>query len=75
MKETATVPATSIRAMAKRKTSPDLVPWGELSPEEQRKDRDAVRELPALLQRAGFRIYRLDESASAERKDEDGKQG
>jgi hypothetical protein len=44
-----------------RKTSPDLVPWEELSPPEKEKDLATARELPALLQRAGFRVYRLSE--------------
>jgi hypothetical protein len=38
---------------------PDLVDWQYLSPTAQDKDRDAVRELPAILQEAGFQIIRL----------------
>ena len=38
---------------------PDLVDWQYLSPTAQHKDRDAVRELPAILAEAGFQIIRL----------------
>jgi hypothetical protein len=38
---------------------PDLVDWAYLSPRAQDKDRDAVRELPAILDEAGFQILRL----------------
>ena len=41
-----------------RESSPLLVPWSELSEEERDKDRDAVRNLPEMLLRAGFVIDR-----------------
>ncbi|MBN2246142.1 MAG: NAD-binding protein [Candidatus Aminicenantes bacterium] len=40
------------------KTTPYLVPWDELSEEIKELDRDTVRNLPVLLARAGFQIYR-----------------
>lgn len=46
----------------RRKTSPALVGWDELTEEERDKDRSAVRELPALLAAAGFRAYRRQSS-------------
>ncbi len=42
-----------------RRTSPDLVPWDELSPEVQQYDRDAVVLIPALLAADGQKICRL----------------
>ena len=38
---------------------PDLVDWQYLSETAREKDRDAIRELPAILQEAGFQILRL----------------
>jgi hypothetical protein len=38
---------------------PDLVDWQYLSENAKEKDRDAIRELPAILRRAGFQILRL----------------
>lgn len=46
-----------------KKTSPDLVDWDELGEDGKRKDRDTVRDLPALLAAAGFQVYRLTDSA------------
>jgi RyR domain len=40
------------------KQHPDLVDWQHLSEDARDKDRDAVRELPAILRRAGFQIVR-----------------
>lgn len=37
---------------------PDLVEWQHLSESAREKDRDAVRELPAILRQAGFQIVR-----------------
>jgi class 3 adenylate cyclase len=37
---------------------PDLVPWAELDERAKDKDREAVRSIPLLLQRAGFRVRR-----------------
>ena len=37
---------------------PDLVDWEYLSDSAQNKDRDAIRELPMILWRAGFQILR-----------------
>lgn len=42
-----------------RKTSPDLVPWAELSEDEKEKDRNTARRLPALLADADLQLYRL----------------
>jgi hypothetical protein len=41
------------------KTHPSLVPYAELSEEEREKDRDAVREVPAILGAAGFELRRI----------------
>jgi hypothetical protein len=38
---------------------PDLVEWQYLSEAAKDKDRDAIRELPAILRQAGFQILRL----------------
>jgi RyR domain len=39
-------------------THPSIVPWHELSDAEKEKDRQAVRDLPGRLERAGFAIHR-----------------
>jgi len=41
------------------KQNPDLVDWQYLSDYAKDKDRSAIRELPAILQQAGFQILRL----------------
>jgi hypothetical protein len=41
------------------KTSPYLVPWEELTEEVKGYDRDAVRNIPEILEKAGFEIYSL----------------
>ncbi|MBN2575033.1 MAG: AAA family ATPase [Deltaproteobacteria bacterium] len=41
------------------KTTPYLVDFDKLSPEVQQYDVDAVKGIPDLLRRAGFRIYRI----------------
>lgn len=38
---------------------PDLVDWQDLSNSAREKDRDTIRELPAILREAGFQILRL----------------
>jgi hypothetical protein len=38
------------------KQHPDMVGWQYLSENAREKDRDAIRELPAILRQAGFRI-------------------
>jgi voltage-gated potassium channel Kch len=38
------------------KTHPLLIPWERLSEEEREKDRDAIRALPRMLARAGYRL-------------------
>lgn len=38
---------------------PDLVPWNDLDERAKDKDREAVRSIPLLLQRAGFGVRRL----------------
>lgn len=43
----------------KKKTSPYLVPWNELSEDIKELDRNSVRALPSLLAKADFQIYRL----------------
>ena len=43
-----------------RQTHPDLVPWKDLPESERDKNRNAARELPSFLARAGFQIYRLN---------------
>jgi len=42
----------------KKKKSPHLVPWKELSEEIKEYDRNMVRGLPSFLAQAGFQIYR-----------------
>jgi len=46
------------------KQHPDLVDWQYLSETAQDKDRDAIRELPAVLSQAGFQLLRLPPRAS-----------
>ena len=41
---------------------PDLVPWEELTPAEQERDREPVRELPRTLARFGFIIGHKEDS-------------
>jgi class 3 adenylate cyclase len=41
-----------------RKHHPLLVPWESLSELEKEKDRDTIRNLPRLVERAGFRVRR-----------------
>ena len=43
---------------AERRLHPQLVPWPELSEEERGKDRDPMRELPGMLARVGYELYR-----------------
>jgi voltage-gated potassium channel Kch len=47
------------------KLHPMLVSWEELSEEERDKDRSPVRELPRMLARAGFELYRQSEGVAA----------
>jgi hypothetical protein len=42
----------------RRKLSPDLAPWEELSEEAREKDRNTVRGIPAFLAQAGFSVVR-----------------
>lgn len=49
---------------AKAKTTPYLVPWEKLSEPVRELDRDAVREIPSQLARAGLAVARLDAAAS-----------
>lgn len=44
----------------KKKTSPYLVPWNQLTEEIKDLDRDTVRNIPVLLSKAGFKICRLN---------------
>lgn len=41
-----------------RRTHPSMVAWSELSDAEKEKDRQAVRDLPRRLERAGFAVVR-----------------
>jgi len=41
-----------------KKMHNSLVSWGQLKEEEKEKDRDAVRNIPGYLEKAGFQIYR-----------------
>lgn len=41
-----------------KKTSPDLLPWEELSEASKEKDRCAIKSIPQILARAGFAVYR-----------------
>ncbi len=41
-----------------RKTNPLLVPWERLDRPDQESNRAPIRELPKLLERCGFRVYR-----------------
>jgi hypothetical protein len=43
---------------AERRLHPRLVPWEELGEADRGRDRDSIRELPAMLARAGFAIQR-----------------
>jgi hypothetical protein len=43
---------------------PDLVDWQYLSETARDKDRDAIRELPAILGEAGFQIIRVPKRPS-----------
>jgi hypothetical protein len=43
---------------AQRRFHPLLVPWEQLSEEEREKDRDTIRELPGIVELAGFRVQR-----------------
>ena len=49
----------------KRKTHPCMVPWEQLSKEEQDKDRQAVVDLPELLSSIDLQIYRVAVGNSA----------
>jgi class 3 adenylate cyclase len=42
-----------------RKFHPLLVEWSRLDEKERKKDRDTIRNLPLLVERAGFRVRRL----------------
>jgi hypothetical protein len=44
---------------------PDLVPWADLNENARNKDRNAVREIPSILQQAGFQIIRLPPAPQA----------
>lgn len=47
-----------------KKISPYLVPWSELTEEVKDWDRNAVRQIPELLKKAGFEVYLLREGYS-----------
>ena len=48
---------------SERKLHPLLVSWEELAEEDREKDRSPVRELPVMLARAGFELYRQSDAA------------
>jgi hypothetical protein len=48
--------ATDGQKDAERKLHPLLVDWDQLPPQEQEKDRDTIRGLPAMLARVGYRM-------------------
>jgi class 3 adenylate cyclase len=43
-----------------RKHHPLLIPWDQLSEVEKEKDRDTIRNLPKLVEKAGFRVRRIN---------------
>ncbi|MEY2557342.1 MAG: hypothetical protein QOE34_767 [Verrucomicrobiota bacterium] len=45
-----------------RKLNPLLVPWEKLSEVEKEKDRDTIRNIPRLVQKAGFRVRKIAEA-------------
>jgi hypothetical protein len=49
-----------------KKTSPYMVPWGELADEVKEWDRVTVRGLPTFLAKAGFQIVRLGQGERGE---------
>ena len=49
---------TTGRKDPRHRLHPLLVPWDELSEDDRDRDRDPVREIPAMLAQAGFRIER-----------------
>jgi hypothetical protein len=46
---------------SKNKTHPDLLPWNQLSENAKEKDRQPAINLPKMLARAGFQVYKLNE--------------
>ena len=48
---------------AERKLHPLLVPWDQLSEDDKDRDRDPVREIPAMVARLGYRIVRASDPA------------
>jgi hypothetical protein len=53
----------------RRRTNPSLLPWGELPEEVREANREQIRELPALLERAGCRIIRIPRRDTTGRSD------
>jgi hypothetical protein len=53
------------------RTHPSLIPYSQLPPGEQDKDRSAVRQIPALLSKVGFRVHRLKPKPRAGNKHEE----
>mgnify|MGYP001194400501 CR=1 FL=1 len=49
-----------------RKIHEDYLPWEQLRPEEQEKDRNLVREIPTILHEAGYALVRTGTSGSTE---------
>jgi ribulose bisphosphate carboxylase small subunit len=47
------------------KHHPDLVGWERLDDVARKKDRDAIRQLPSILSRAGFQIIRIKPGAKS----------
>jgi hypothetical protein len=47
------------------KQHPDLVAWADLTEHSREKDRNAVREIPSILQQAGFQVVRVSPGGPA----------
>jgi class 3 adenylate cyclase/tetratricopeptide (TPR) repeat protein len=47
-----------------RKLNPLLVPWDQLSEVEKQKDRDTIQNIPRLIEKAGFRVRKIADSAN-----------
>lgn len=47
-----------------RKLNPLLAPWDQLSEVEKEKDRDTIRNIPRLIQKAGFKVRKIADPAN-----------
>ncbi len=48
----------------RKKTTPLLVPWDELSEKDKRHNLDMARQMPAFMARAGLKIFRMKKKAA-----------